>query len=188
MLSAQVRVDLRVLLRLGHNLDRRPPVLRGATIGEFLIAALLKIRDRCGRLAPLLPNRAQAAFERARGRCNIVLKARQLGITTWVAARFFIQTITRPGVLSVQVAHDQRSAEAIFRIVPRFLAHLPERLRTGALRTSRANVRQLEFSLLDSEYRVETAADPQAAVSAYLAGTLKSVAYQCEHSGGACHH
>ena len=33
-----------------------------------------------------------------------------------------------------------------------------------------------------------TSADPQAAVSAYLEGTLKSIAYQCEHSGGACHH
>src|SRR5208283_1103227 len=37
-----------------------------------------------------------------------------------------------------------------------------EPLRKGALVTSRANVRQIVFPGLDSEYRVETAADPNA--------------------------
>jgi hypothetical protein len=77
-----------------------------------------------------------------------------------VAARFFVQTITRPGTLSVQVAHDQRSAEEIFRIVHRFHTNLPAAHK--AVLTSRANVRQLIFPKLDSEYRVETAADPNA--------------------------
>jgi len=110
----------------------------------------------------LWPNAAQWEFEQHCGKRNIVLKARQLGITTWVAARFFIHTITRPGTLSVQVAHDQESAEAIFRIVHRYLENLPEWLRYGALATSRSNVRQIVFPRLDSEYRVETAADPNA--------------------------
>jgi hypothetical protein len=108
----------------------------------------------------MVPNRAQREYAGCCTRRNIVLKARQLGITTYVAARFFVQTITRPGTLTVQVAHDQRSAEEIFRIVHRFLENLPESLRSGALETSRANVRQIVFPHLDSEYRVETAADP----------------------------
>jgi hypothetical protein len=90
------------------------------------------------------------------------LKARQVGITSYVAARFFVQTITQPGTLTVQVAHDQESAEDIFRIVHRFWENLPEGMRKGALRTSRANVRQLVFPQLDSEYRVATAADASA--------------------------
>ncbi len=162
LVPAQVATDLHVLLQLGRRLDARPPALAGRSIREFLIAALLQIRDRHGRLLPLHPNPAQSAFEQACSRHNIVLKARQLGVTTWVAARFFINTITHAGTLSVQVAHDQRSAEEIFRIVHRFLAHLPARLREGVLRPSRVNVRQVVFPLLDSEYRVETAADPQA--------------------------
>ena len=76
-------------------------------------------------------------FERRRGRHNIVLKARQMGMTTWAAARFFLRTITQPGTLTLEVAHTQEAAEEIFRIVHRFLDCLPEDLREGALRRSR---------------------------------------------------
>lgn len=133
-----------------------PETIRNALLRE------LCVRDKIGRLVPLVPNRSQTEYSRRCGRRDIVLKARQLGMTTFIAARFFIDTITKPGTLSVQVAHDQGSAEEIFRIVHRFLENLPEGLRKGALMTSRANVRQLVFPRLDSEYRVETAADPNA--------------------------
>ena len=103
------------------------------------------MRDKRGKLRPLILNRAQKEYARRCGKRNIVLKARQLGVTTYVAARFFIHTITHPGTLSVQVAHDQQSAEEIFRIVHRFVENLPAPLRKGALRTSRANVRQIVF-------------------------------------------
>ena len=92
----------------------------------------------------------------------MVLKARQMGISTWVAGRFFLKTVTQPGTLRVQMAHTQEAAEEIFRIVRRFHSELPEELREGALRTSRANARSLVFPELDSEYRVETAGDPNA--------------------------
>ncbi len=156
----------------GARLDSKPPANR--RIGrftnspeainwrEYLMWALLKIRDKNGQLRSLTLNRAQRDMERRSGPRNVVLKARQLGVTTYVAARFFISTITREGTLSVQVAHDQRSAEEIFRIVHRFLEKLQPQLRKGVLVTSRANVRQIVFPMLDSEYRVETAADPNA--------------------------
>jgi len=134
----------------------------GQMLRDHMVASLLKVRDKRGQIVALQPNAAQREFARRYGRRNIVLKARQLGITTYVAARFFLQTITRPGTLTVQVAHDQRAAEEIFRIVHRFLENLPESVRKGALKTSHANVRQIVFPELDSEYRVETAADPNA--------------------------
>src|SRR5262249_22065737 len=71
-------------------------------------------------------------------------------------------TCTQPGTLTVLVAHDQRAAEEIFRIVHRFWANLPEKLRTGVLRTSRSNVGQIIFPVLDSQFRIETAADADA--------------------------
>jgi hypothetical protein len=127
-----------------------------------LAEKLLLVRTREGRPAPLKPNAAQRAFERRRGDRNIVLKARQMGITTWVAGRFFLKTITRPGTLTLEVAHTREAAEEIFRIVHRFLDWLPEELREGALRTSRANARQIVFPEIDSQYRVVSAGERNA--------------------------
>jgi hypothetical protein len=151
--------QLQYLYFVGHLLDNE--FANGLTWRDRLVQQL-KVRNKNGHITPLALNRVQEEYSARCGRRNIVLKARQLGMTTYIAARFFVATITRPGTLTVQVAHDQDSAEEIFRIVHRFLENLPEWVRTGALTTSRANVRQLVFPRLDSEYRVETAADPNA--------------------------
>jgi len=148
--------DSRLLGQLGEALDR---TIDGRTVRDLLISDMLKVRRKGEGVSWLELNRAQQEYSRGCSQRNIVLKARQLGVTTYIAARFFIQTITRPGTLTVQVAHTEDSAQAIFSIVRRFWENLPGRMRRGALRTSRANVRQLVFPALDSEYRVETADD-----------------------------
>jgi len=150
------------LLCFGEKLDRRPASLGGETIGMMLAAHLLKVRTRGGTTRSLVANEVQTAFEQRRGEKNIVLKARQLGLTTWAAARFFLKTITQPGTLTLQVAHTQESAEEIFRIVHRFVEWLPENLQQGFLRTSRANARQIVFPELDSQYRVVSAGEKNA--------------------------
>lgn len=150
------------LERFGKILDQRPASQRGKTVGMALTAQLLRVRTRAGKTAALRANAAQWAFELRRGERNIVLKARQMGLTTWAAARFFLKTITQPGTLTLEIAHTQEAAEEIFRIVHRFLDWLPEELREGVLRTSRANVRQIVFPEIDSQYRVESAADRNA--------------------------
>lgn len=146
--------DLYLLQQLGPFLDRK---WEGESLRDWLISGRLRIRGKEGGISLLRLNRAQREYAKRCSKQNIVLKARQVGITTYVAARFFVQTITRPGTLTVQVAHSPGSAEEMFNIVRRFWEKLPEALRKGALNCSRANVRQLVFPLLDSEYRVETA-------------------------------
>ena len=155
-------LDREELERFGRILDVRPMSLRGRTVGMALAEHLLRVRTREGWTAPLKANAAQRAFEQWRGERNIVLKARQMGLTTWAAARFFLKTITRPGTLTLEVAHTQEAAEEIFRIVHRFLDCLPEELREGPLRTSRANVRQIVFPEIDAQYRVVSAGDRNA--------------------------
>jgi hypothetical protein len=150
------------LERFGEILDRRPASLGGQSVGIALISHLFLVRTREGRTARLIPNAVQREFERRRGERNIVLKARQMGLTTWTAARFFLKTITRPGTLTMQVAHTQQAAEEIFHIVRRFYDWLPGGLRRGPLRTSRANVRQMVFPVMDSQYSVITAGDRNA--------------------------
>ena len=149
--------DLRLVEQFGPFLDARVGDL---TVRDLLIRKLLKIRPKKGGLKYLQLNRAQQEYSRACTKRNIVLKARQVGITSYIAARFFLQTITQPGTLTVQVAHSDESAQAIFNIVHRFWENLPnKRVRRGALVKSRSNVRQIVFPRLDSEYRVETADD-----------------------------
>jgi len=126
---------------------------------DVLIEQWLAIRTKTPNETSFTLNRAQRDYSRRCGKQNIVLKARQLGITTYIAARFFMQTITQRGTLSVQVAQNQESAEDIFRIVRRFWDGLPEDCREGALITSRRNKRQLVFPHLDSEYCVESATE-----------------------------
>jgi hypothetical protein len=155
-------LDWQELMRFGQILDQRPAPLRGLTVGMELAQKLLLVRTREGSAAPLKANATQRAFERRRGQRNIVLKARQIGLTTWAAARFFLRTITHPGSLTLEVAHTQEAAEEIFRIVYRFLDWLPQELREGPLRTSRANARQIVFPEMDAQYRVVSAGDRNA--------------------------
>ncbi len=162
MKAQDMPADLGELCGLGAVLDERLTTLKEQTTGMFLAETLLKVRDRRGQCVPLVANRVQREFERRRGRKDIVLKARQMGISTWVAGRFFLKTITQPGTLTVEVAHTQEAAEDLFRMVRRFLECLPAGLRQGALRTSRSSARQIIFPALDSEYRVESAGDANA--------------------------
>lgn len=142
-----------VLIEMGRRMHGRPDL--------FVKAArnLLRIRTREGQLKRLIANPAQRAFEERRGRQNIVLKARQMGITTWVSARFFLRTITTPGTLTLQVAHTREAAESIFATVRRMWEGLPEDLREGPLRLSRANMGQMVFGEIDSEFRISSAAE-----------------------------
>ncbi len=146
---------LYLLQQAGRNLDER---IDGQSKRDRMIREWLKIRVKKGGIEAFNLNRAQREYSLKCSKQNIVLKARQVGITTYIAARLFVQTITRPGVLTVQVAHSQESAETIFNIVRRFWENLPEAMK-GALVRSRSNVRQMVFPRLDSEYRVETADD-----------------------------
>ena len=149
-------MDVEELLMLGKYMELQPAALRQVAEGW------LRVRDREGVERPLRANAVQRAFERGRGRQNIVLKARQMGITTWVAGRFFLKTITARGVMTVQVAQTREAAEGIFRMVQRFWECLPEELREGPLRRSRANAGQMCFPALDSEFRVVSAGDESA--------------------------
>ena len=145
--SAWTNLNLEELKEYGRILDHRPASLHGNTVGMNLATQWLRVRTRAGSVAPLRANLVQKEFEIRRGTCNIVLKARQMGLTTWAAARFFLKTITHPGTLTLEVAHTREAAEEIFRIVHRFVDSLPGEMRKGLLKTSRSNVRQIVFRI-----------------------------------------
>jgi hypothetical protein len=134
-----------------------------ATRRDEWIERWLKIRPKTGKPVELVLNPSQREYSRVcleRGsKQNIVLKARQVGITSYIAARFFVQTIARNGTLTMLVAHDRLAAEEIFRIVHRFWDHLPLKWQEGWLRTSHSSARELVFPGLDSEFTVTSAGE-----------------------------
>lgn len=144
------------LVRLGELMRQKPD-------GAIQAAEkLLRVRDRNGRTRVLRANPAQRLFEARRGRENVVLKARQMGMTTWVAGLFFLRTITQPGTTTLLVAHTREAGEGIFAIVRRFWECLPANLREESLRLRQLNTGQMVFAETGSEFRVASAADPNA--------------------------
>ncbi len=164
------------LIDLGLTLDEFAPEPRwkkdyaGAILWKMTkrdnwIEEKLKIRTKTQGNIPFVLNAVQGEYSRVclenLAKRNIVLKARQLGITSYIAARLFVQTITRRGTLTMLVAHDREAAEEIFRIVHRFWDNLPLKLQEGPLKTSHSSARELVFPRLDSEFTV-TSADENA--------------------------
>jgi len=150
------------LVRIGQELGLARQ-REGKRQGMILLAErLLWVRDREGKARRLRANAVQRQFEQRRGRLNIVLKARQMGLTTWIAGRFLLKTLTQRGVLSVQVAHTREAAEAIFGVVQRMWENLPADMRSGPLRRTKATAGRMVFGALDSEFRVVSAGEKNA--------------------------
>src|SRR5215831_8377300 len=122
----------------------------------------LQIRPKVGPLVPLALNAAQLRLHRVieeqrakTGRVRvIVLKARQLGVSTYTAARFYFNTINSPGVRTLIVGHEKRASSNLFQLVKRFHDHLPDDLRPS---TGTSNAEELIFDKIDSGYLVTVA-------------------------------
>ncbi len=122
----------------------------------------LVIRTKTRGLTPLVLNREQRhvherleAQRAETGRVRaLVLKARQRGLSTYIGGRFFHRATHAQGVKALVMAHQQKSTDALFRMVERFHGQMPDALRPH---TGKANAKQLYFDQLDSGYEVATA-------------------------------
>ena len=122
----------------------------------------LKIRPKAGLIEPFKPNHAQRVLhqliedQKAKtGKVRIiVLKARQLGCSTYTAARLYHKTINNPGLRTFILGHEKRASSNLFQIVHRFHSLMPPELRP-VIGTS--NAEELIFSNLDSGYIVSVA-------------------------------
>ena len=74
------------LLEFGRAINAQAVAHHGSVASMWLARELLKTRDRQGQSHSLEANQTQVQFERERGRQNIVVKARQMGMTTWAVS------------------------------------------------------------------------------------------------------
>jgi hypothetical protein len=122
----------------------------------------LKVRDKQGQITPLVLNKAQLYLhsraedqKRRTGMVRlIVLKGRQQGMSTYIAARFFHRTLLNHGTATFILSHEGKSTATLFDMTKRFHDKLPPGLSPGL---AAANKNQLKFEGTDSEYTVGTA-------------------------------
>ena len=93
----------------------------------------LKILSKDGQLVPLVLNDAQRTLEQAceeqLARCGFVrknlVKGRQLGLSSGVAARFVRTTTCVPGLKAVVVCHKQEATKNLAQMTRRYYEHIP---------------------------------------------------------------
>ena len=137
----------------------------------YFAEQLLKIRPKAGSLTPFRFNPAQQELHRVieeqkakTGRVRvIVLKARQLGVSTYVAARFYHKTISNAGLRTIIIGHEKRASTNLFQLVKRFHEHMPDDYRPSI---GTSNAEELLFDKIDSGYLVSVATGEGAARSA----------------------
>ena len=111
---------------------------------DYFCKKYLKIVDKNGNLVLLQPNIAQQRFlyNLEDNPWIYVLKARQLGLTTIIAAKLFHKCLFTPNHKVAVIAHTRDAAKTIFEIYKRYYNNLPKFLR---FKTEAANVNELVF-------------------------------------------
>lgn len=129
---------------------------------EHYASRCLHIRTKAGKVAPLTLNRGQLYVHekleeqrRSTGKVRaLVLKGRQMGISTYIGGRFYWRTSHSKGNKTFILTHEQTATDNLFEMVERYHQHCPELVRP---KTGAANAKELSFPLLDSGYQVGTA-------------------------------
>ena len=160
-----------LIAKLDAEKHRRELAARGPHDLEFFAHHALKLRPKVGAVQPFIFNGAQQQLhhlieeqKKKIGRVRvIILKARQLGVSTYVAARLFHHTVHSPGIRTIIVGHERRASSNLFQMVKRFHENLPEDLRQPV---SASNAEELIFDRIDSGYIVSVATNEGAGRSA----------------------
>lgn len=130
--------------------------------GSLTTAAqeLYRVRDKSGQIVPFLLNDSQTELHRIledqKARYGwvraLVLKGRQMGISTYIAVRYYHRTSMHRGVNTFILSHEQTASDTLFGMVDRI-----QRNNVLAPHVGVSNVKELEFDRLDSSYAVATA-------------------------------
>tara|TARA_B100001248_G_scaffold239629_1_gene205024 strand:+ start:5030 stop:6556 length:1527 start_codon:yes stop_codon:yes gene_type:complete len=122
----------------------------------------LKIKPKTGNFMPFRFNKAQLHIhqrleeqKRLTGRVRaIILKGRQQGCSTYVAARYYHQTVSNKATVTFIFAHDSEASQSLFSMVNNYyqLSDPAFRPKLGA-----SNAKELLFPDMRSGYKVGTA-------------------------------
>lgn len=127
---------------------------------------LVKIQDKHGKIVPFIWNEAQEQLHQklerqldARGLVRaLVLKARQMGISTYIGARFYQRSSLWRGRRAYILTHEDKATHQLFSMTWRIHENMPADYR---LATEVASANELAFEDTESGYRIGTARNVQ---------------------------
>lgn len=128
----------------------------------FAAKAPLFIKDKEGRLAPYrlnvaqkyLHNRAESMLAKKGYVRILVIKARQLGISTYISARFYHKAVRVFGRTVFIISHIASTTAKLFDMAKRFYDYSGEQMKPEA---GASNVHQMTYPGMQGEYSVATA-------------------------------
>ena len=140
---------------------------------KYYSKCCLWIRSERGSVDPFLFNRTQdyihEKLERQRGQTGkvraLILKGRQQGCSTYVAARFFHQVTHRRGCQAFILAHELGATSNLYTMAKRYYEHCPDYEKPNI---TLSNSKELLFGGLDSGYKVGTSENPKVGRSATI--------------------
>lgn len=88
----------------------------------------LLVLNKAGKLVPFRPLKAQSHFRNNKAKRNLILKSRQVGMSTEVQVDMFLEAITDTTRQAV-LAHDSETTALLRRMTKRFWQHLPDNIR-----------------------------------------------------------
>lgn len=135
---------------------------RLSTDFRFYAEKALQIRTKDGQILPLVLNRGQLYLLdmierqlRTRGYVRlVVLKARQMGLSTLIEAHAYFTTSQSKGRKTLVLTHKAESTDALFAMTKRFHDLCPEALKPS---TKYSSKKELTFDKLQSQFTIGTA-------------------------------
>lgn len=132
----------------------------------FFAKHALRIKDKSGELIPLVFNQAQQyihdEIEKQRaetGKVRVLIpKARQMGSSTYLEARYYHKTTRQRGKNAFILAHDSETTKKIFDMAKRYYDYTPDPLKPSI---KHSNAKELIFQELDSQYYIGTAGNKE---------------------------
>lgn len=140
---------------------------------EHYASRCLMIRTKSGTILPFQLNKAQSHVHNQlqnqlqnTGKVRaLLLKARQLGMSTYVGARFYHKVTHSFGTQAFILTHSLEATNNLFQMAKRFYEHTPELVRPEI---SKSNAKELVFGRLDSGYKLGTAENKNVGRSATI--------------------
>lgn len=109
------------------------------------LTSLYYIIDKHGRKTLFQPNWAQTQLYHDMWYCNVILKARQLGISTIVSLMFLDRCLFNPNMAAGIIAHTREDAEYLFKRIKFAYDNMPNDIK-AALPATADSARELVFS------------------------------------------